>query len=69
MIMSGRTAVKKPGSAKSAAPRANGRNKSRKGLSFPRVFKQAGLHPFDERVWVKITAAFKYDKGVSIFEQ
>ena len=69
MIMNGRTAVKKPGTLKGATTRANGRSKSRKGLSFPRVFTQPGVHPYDELVWEKRTASITNDKGESIFEQ
>ncbi len=69
MIMNGRTAVKKPVTVKGASGRANGKGKAKKGLSFPRIFTQPGIHPYDELVWERRTASITNDKGETIFEQ
>lgn len=40
-----------------------------KGISVPRFFTRAGVHPFDELAWERRTATIQNEKGDLIFEQ
>ncbi|NQV12659.1 vitamin B12-dependent ribonucleotide reductase [Candidatus Uhrbacteria bacterium] len=50
-------------------PTHNKEDKYGNGISVPRYYTKAGVHPYDEIVWENRTASIKNEKGDIIFEQ
>lgn len=57
------------GKRQSLLPVHNAEPKYGKGITVPRFFTKAGVHPYEEIAWEIRTAAIKDEKGNVIFEQ
>jgi ribonucleoside-diphosphate reductase alpha chain len=59
----------KPAAAKPTRPAQTSHAPAKKGLTVPRVFSRAGIHPFDEIAWDYRTAEIQDDAGKTVFKQ
>jgi len=50
-------------------PRNEGRQPSKKGISFRRYFTRAGVDPFEELTWERRSAVINDERGQPVFEQ